>query len=81
MTMVVQNASCVDGVSVDNNFEKKLRELINITCQEKYSNTPDFILAKYINNCLSAFNIAINKRDKYYSFVANKYQGDITLES
>jgi hypothetical protein len=47
-------------------FEKKLKILINTNSIENESNTPDFILAQYIRNCLNAFNDACNSREKWY---------------
>ena len=47
-------------------FEIQLEKLINEYSMENASNTPDFILAKYINNCLNNFNTIINDREKYY---------------
>ena len=37
-------------------FRKELSELINRNSMENASNTPDFILAEYLVNCLMAFN-------------------------
>jgi hypothetical protein len=47
-------------------FETELRRLINRTCRENESNTPDFILAKYLAECLNSFNSATRKRDNWY---------------
>lgn len=47
-------------------FERQLRALLNITSQENESNTPDFILAEYLSQCLDAFNLAVVCRDKWY---------------
>lgn len=44
-------------------FEAELAELINKHSMEANSNTPDFILARYLCNCLLAWTIATNKRD------------------
>jgi hypothetical protein len=49
-------------------FEKRLERLINEYSLEAGSNTPDFILAEYMNNCLHVFNQALKARDKWYSF-------------
>ena len=49
-----------------NNFEKQLENLINSTSQENASNTPDFILAQYMQNCLNAFNVAVQQRETWY---------------
>ena len=40
-------------------FEKELCILINKYSKESNSDTPDFILADYMNSCLEAFNKAI----------------------
>ncbi len=47
-------------------FEKELTELINRHSQENASNTPDFILAQYLNSCLFAFNTAVQQRENWY---------------
>ncbi len=46
-------------------FEEQLRELINSNSIENYSNTPDFILAKYLVGCLDAFNTATKERNDW----------------
>lgn len=50
----------------------KLREdisdLLNKYSKENGSNTPDFILAEYLVDCLSVFDKAIKCRDKWYGF-------------
>jgi len=47
-------------------FQKELENLINRYSLENKSNSPDFILAEYLNNCLTAFNKATNQRSKYF---------------
>ena len=47
-------------------FEKELEQLINKTSRENDSNTPDFILAEFLTNCLKAFNTTIQKREAWY---------------
>lgn len=47
-------------------FEKELTELINKHSQENESNTPDFILADYLSNCLYIWNTMIQKREEWY---------------
>lgn len=49
------------------NFKKELEELINKYSLENMSNTPDFILADYLNNCLSTFNLATQQRTAWYN--------------
>lgn len=47
-------------------FRKELEILINKYSQENGSNTPDFILARYILDCLDAFDRAVNARSQWY---------------
>lgn len=47
-------------------FQKELEQLLNRHSQENASNTPDFILANYLNNCLDAFNVAVARREEWY---------------
>jgi len=47
-------------------FENQLRSLLNQHCIENESNTPDYILVKYINDCLDAFANAVNTREVWY---------------
>lgn len=47
-------------------LEKKLSDLINHESREQDSNTPDFILAKFMVDCLDAFELASNSREVWY---------------
>ena len=47
-------------------LEKKLKDLINSESRENDSNTPDFILAEFMMNCLGAFELANNRREVWY---------------
>lgn len=47
-------------------FKTELEHVINKHCAENGSNTPDFILAQYMNACLIAFEEAVNTREKWY---------------
>lgn len=49
-------------------FKEELTRLINKYNKENYSNTPDFILANHLENCLLSFESAILERDKWYNF-------------
>ena len=49
-----------------NKFRKELETLINKYSMENASNTPDFILAEYLENCLKAFDLALSKRASWY---------------
>ena len=48
-----------------NDFRKELTDLINFYSKENGSDTPDFILAEYLGDCLQVFDKAINARDKW----------------
>jgi hypothetical protein len=58
----------VDKVTTkEERFIEELTSLLNKYSKEDDSNTPDFILATYLKNCLSAFNRATNRRTKWYN--------------
>lgn len=44
-------------------LEKELQNIINKHSKENKSNTPDFILAEYLNDCLKIFEKIINLRE------------------
>lgn len=46
-------------------FQRELEKLINFHSEEKGSNTPDFILAKYLIGCLEVFGTAVKARDEW----------------
>jgi len=50
-------------------FKKELETLINKHSKENGSNTPDFILAEYLNDCLDNFNKIMKTRAKWYNEV------------
>ncbi len=50
-----------------NEFIKDLRDCINRHSKESDSNTPDCVLAKYLNNCLEAWNNACKEKDEWNS--------------
>lgn len=47
-------------------FREELGELLNRYSREHGSNTPDFILARYILDSVKAFDRAANTRDVWY---------------
>ncbi len=61
---------------MDKGFEKELEELINIYSLEGESDTPDFILATYLRNCLNAYNEAVRSRDKWFDYDPWSYKND-----
>lgn len=53
-------------VATGGTFEQELASLVNRYSMENKSNTPDFILAKYIEGTLKALNEAIVTREVWY---------------
>lgn len=47
-------------------FKEELEQLINKHSLENESDTPDYVLAEYIQDCLNSFNKAVNRREMYY---------------
>ena len=47
-------------------FQAGLIDLINKYNMENGSNTPDYILAQYLVDCLKGFNLASRNREKWY---------------
>jgi hypothetical protein len=47
-------------------FREELTTLINKRSMENGSDTPDFILAEYLSNCLIVFDKATRARAKWY---------------
>ena len=54
----------------------ELTTLLNGYSEENESNTPDFLLAKFVLQCLEAFNVTTRARDRWYGVhlePGNKY--------
>ena len=47
-------------------FRKELEHLINRYSKENGSDTPDFILADYLGNCLDNFDTIVSARERWY---------------
>lgn len=47
-------------------FRKELQTVLNKYNKENESDTPDFILAQYLEDCLYTFDIAIKARENWY---------------
>ena len=58
-----------------NNFQKELEFLINKYSLESGSDTPDFILAEYLNGCLVNFNQTLKVREKWYGRAPVCFEG------
>lgn len=49
-----------------------LAEAINRHGAENESDTPDYILAEYLTDCMTAFDRAVNTRERWYGRFAAK---------
>ena len=63
---------------MNKDFKKELEHLINKHSLENDSDTPDFILAEYLNDCLIAFNKAVNRREEWYGRERKSGSGKLT---
>ena len=52
------------GKTID--MQNAIREILNKASRENESNTPDYILAQYLMNCLEAFENAIIQREQHW---------------
>ncbi len=53
-------------------LKKEIENAINKVSRENESNTPDFILAEYLINCLIAYETAVKSRDAFEANGQNK---------
>lgn len=53
------------------NFQSGLKNLINTYSKENGSDTPDFILAQFLIECLTAFDKAVKTRCDWYTRKVN----------
>lgn len=51
---------------IESEFIDKLSGLLNSVSAENGSDTPDFILAEYLTNCLKSFDLAVKRREYWY---------------
>lgn len=54
-----------EEIKTTTGFMAELSTLINRHSKENESDTPDFILAEYLNSCLNAFSAATVARGKW----------------
>lgn len=65
MQRFVEKGIIIENGSENLGFDLELEMLINRYSLQTESNTPDFILAEYLKNCLNSFNQAIKSRTSY----------------
>ena len=56
-------------------FERELEGLINKYSSQSESDSPDFMLAEYLINCLNNFNLITRKGERWYANAG--YKGDV----
>ncbi len=63
-----QNANPRNRVihAISGDFRKQLESLLNCANMENRSDTPDFILAQYMTDCLEAYDRAVNRREVWF---------------
>lgn len=63
--------SCEAGnpseIETDGTFQSRLKGTINTFSKENGSDTPDFILAQFLVDCLTVFDKAVKKRSGWYT--------------
>jgi hypothetical protein len=62
---IAEEMEKVDKESDSMRFRNELQYVLNTYSKENESNTPDFLLADFVIDCLKAFNKAVNSRKKY----------------
>lgn len=53
-------------------LRERIRQALNCVSAENGSDTPDFVLAEYLEDCLAAFDRATVNRNNYYNRVDNR---------
>ena len=61
-------------------FERELTTLLNRYSKENGSNTPDFILSKYLIGCLDNFNKTSKAREHWYGKSLSVVQQQLEIE-
>lgn len=54
-------------------FKGELAALISRHSKENGSNTPDFILAEFLNDCLAVYDRSVKARTKWYSTTIDEH--------
>jgi hypothetical protein len=58
-------------------LRSKIESAINSCSAENVSNTPDFILAEFLTDCLAAFDKASWAREKWYGIKSKPREGTV----
>lgn len=60
--------SLIHGLEERSDLEKDLTDVLNKHSAENGSDTPDYVLAKYLIRCLAAYNSAVKERGTHAMF-------------
>jgi hypothetical protein len=55
-----------DKAEIVSDFQKEIATVINKHLRENMSDTPDFILARFLEQCLKAHSVAVSQRDHWF---------------
>lgn len=66
IALVPEPESTDEPVPEDTRLRDDIESAINRVSAENGSNTPDFILAQYLVDCLAAYDKAVTAREKWY---------------
>lgn len=67
----------VESRHVGPTFRGEIEHLINRHSRENGSDTPDFILAEYLTDCLDAYDKALQRREAWYDRKVGSWQEPI----
>lgn len=62
-------------------LQDEIRSVINRYSAENGSNTPDFILAEYLLDCLKIFNKTVTQREAWYGRIPEPVEPPTGLEA
>lgn len=68
LTQVVDEMTASRRQRKYSEFRSELKQLLNSRSMENCSNTPDFLLADYLNDCLATWDKCTIARDKWFRF-------------
>lgn len=63
----VEEQEVDEKIPVESKLQDQIAQLLNRGSHENASNTPDFVLAGFLQDALNAFNNAVNARSRFYS--------------
>lgn len=66
MPETVYHGHSMEVAANNDTLRRDLAAVLNRFSRDNGSNTPDFILAQYLANCLDAFDIAVQKRAQWF---------------